>query len=70
MHNAIQIQLNMESILKALVDNNGHINLTDKSSPDQIYLRFGMSKKAFKKSLGSLYKLRKITMDESGINLV
>lgn len=60
---------NTEAIYKALVAGGGHLGLNDKSSPDEIYLRFGMSKKAFKKSLGSLYKQHKISMDDDGIRL-
>ncbi|WP_353626550.1 hypothetical protein [Bacillus sp. JCM 19041] len=33
---------------------------TDKSSPEDINARFGMSKAAFKRALGKLYKERKI----------
>jgi predicted RNA-binding protein (virulence factor B family) len=34
----------------------GRIPLSDKSEPDDIYRRLGMSKKVFKKALGTLYK--------------
>lgn len=61
---------NTEKILKALADNDGTLDLSDKSSPDDIYRRLGMSKKAFKKSLGALYQQRKISMDKQGIKLV
>jgi predicted RNA-binding protein (virulence factor B family) len=35
---------------------NGLLPLGDKSEPDDIYRRLGMSKKVFKKALGTLYK--------------
>lgn len=34
----------------------GRLPLSDKSEPDDIYRRLGMSKKVFKKALGNLYK--------------
>lgn len=61
---------NSELIFDALVANNGSIALTDKSSPEQIYAQFGLSKKAFKKAVGALYKQRKITIAPDGIQLV
>jgi len=63
------IDANSELIYNTLVDNNGFLPLTDKSSPDEIYAEFGISKKAFKKSIGGLYKQRKITIDAKGITL-
>jgi predicted RNA-binding protein (virulence factor B family) len=64
------IDKNNELIYRALVDNNGFLPTTDKSSPDEIYLHFGISKKAFKKSIGDLYKQRKITIGPGGIKLI
>jgi uncharacterized protein len=61
---------NSELIYKILEENNGFLSITDKSSPQEIYSQFGISKKAFKKSLGSLYKQRKIDIAEDGIKLL
>lgn len=61
---------NCEIIHQSLVENNGFIALNDKSSPEDISKEFGISKKAFKKSIGSLYKERKITIEEDGIKLI
>lgn len=61
---------NSELIYNALVDNKGFLAITDKSSPDEIYLQFGISKKAFKKAIGALYKQRKITIQSKGIKLI
>ena len=57
-------------ILKKLKETNGYLSLTDNSSPDEIYASLGMSKKAFKRAIGSLYKLRKVVLEEKGIKLV
>ncbi|MGE6220621.1 CvfB family protein [Nubsella zeaxanthinifaciens] len=48
----------------------GEINLGDKSSPDEIYNRFQVSKSAFKKAIGGLYKERLITLSDYQIKLV
>ena len=54
----------------ALVANKGALLLTGKSSPEQIYQQLGISKKAFKKAIGSLYKERRIIIDSDGIRLL
>lgn len=61
---------NSELIYKKLEENNGFLAITDKSSPEEIYSQFGISKKAFKKSLGTLYKQRKIDIQPDGIKLI
>ncbi|MGI6781626.1 MAG: S1-like domain-containing RNA-binding protein [Acholeplasmataceae bacterium] len=48
-----------EMILKYL-EKTGRMKLTDKSSSDDIKQVFNMSRKAFKRALGTLYKNRKI----------
>ncbi|WP_405266523.1 S1 RNA-binding domain-containing protein [Cellulophaga sp. Ld12] len=48
----------------------GYLNLHDKSSPDEITAKLQMSKKVFKKSIGTLYKDRKITIKSDGIYLL
>ncbi len=63
------IEPNAQIILKELEDNSGFLALTDKSDPDQIKDMMQMSKKAFKKAIGSLYKQRIITIKEDGIYL-
>lgn len=58
------------TIMQAIIKNGGRIALTDKSPPDEIYALFGISKKAFKKAVGSLYKKRLVTIDADGIKQV
>lgn len=48
----------------------GFLALNDKSPSEIIYHQLGMSKKTFKKAVGSLYKNRLITIEETGIKLV
>jgi hypothetical protein len=56
-------------IYQILKKEGGYLNLHDKSSPEEISARLKMSKKIFKKSLGTLYKDRKITIKPDGIYL-
>ncbi|RCT54347.1 S1 RNA-binding domain-containing protein [Winogradskyella sp. KYW1333] len=64
------IEPNAEIILKELNDNSGFIPLHDKSDPDDIKHQLQMSKKSFKKAIGTLYKERLITIESDGIRLV
>jgi len=59
-----------EDILEALRNNDGFLDIGDKSSPDQIRRTFGCSKKAFKSALGALYKKRLIEFEGLGIRQV
>lgn len=58
-----------DKILTMLRKNGGYIGVTDKSSPEDIYDRFGMSKKVWKKAVGMLYKERRIELTPNGIRL-
>ncbi len=59
-----------DKILNKLHQNNGVLNLSDKSPPEAIYAAFGVSKKVFKQAIGSLYKQKLITIDDKeGIKL-
>jgi hypothetical protein len=59
-----------DQIIFALEKNNGFLPLTDKSSPEEIYRMFKISKKNFKSAVGALYKKRIITLEENGIRLL
>ncbi len=60
---------NTESILNKLNQVGGFVSITDKSPPEIIYSTFGMSKKAYKKAIGALYKEKKIDLIPGGIKL-
>lgn len=64
------IEPNAELIMHELHDNGGFINLTDKSEPEAIKEHLQMSKKNFKKAIGTLYKQRLIDIKPDGIYLV
>ena len=57
-------------ILEHLKKNDGVSTLTDKSSPEDIYQCFAVSKKNYKKAIGRLYKKRLILIEEDKITLV
>ncbi len=63
------IDNNSEIILKAIKEGNGILKLTDKSSPEDIKQILGLSKKAFKRGLGNLYKKKIVEIDSEGIKL-
>ncbi len=48
----------------------GFLPFTDKSSSDDISDRFGVSKKTFKRAVGTLYREKKIKLEEGGIRKV
>jgi len=59
-----------DKILSLLKKNNGFIPYNDKTAPDVIYNVFGMSKKVFKMTTGTLYKQRVIAFENDGIKLL
>jgi len=63
------IEPNAELILTELEKNDGYLNLTDKSDPEDIKELLQMSKKSFKKAIGSLYKNGKVILRKDGIYL-
>ena len=48
----------------------GFLPLHDKSDPEKIKSQLGMSKKSFKKAIGTLYKDKQINIKEDGIELI
>ncbi|CAH8283127.1 hypothetical protein EV196_102101 [Mariniflexile fucanivorans] len=64
------IEPNAERIMHELHDNSGFLNLTDKSDPEVIKEVLQMSKKNFKKAVGTLYKQKQIEIKPDGIYLV
>jgi predicted RNA-binding protein (virulence factor B family) len=58
------------ALLDLINDHNGYLDVTDKSSPETIKTLAQMSKKSFKKAVGTLYKKRLIRLESDGIYLV
>ncbi|MDT0556606.1 CvfB family protein [Patiriisocius hiemis] len=64
------IEPNANFILDELKAAGGFIGLHDKSDPEAIKNELGMSKKSFKKAIGTLYKDKQIIIKDDGIELV
>lgn len=63
------IEPNAQYIYDELQANDGFMPLHDKSAPEDIQTQLGLSKKSFKKAIGTLYRDRKIVIKEDGIYL-
>lgn len=59
-----------QQVLEALKQNDGVLRLNDNSHPEEIKSVLKMSKKTFKKAIGSLYKQKLIDINNDGIQLV
>lgn len=59
-----------QEVLAYLKKNKGILKLTDASTPEEITALLGMSKKAFKRSIGILYKQRMVRIEEDGVYLI
>jgi predicted RNA-binding protein (virulence factor B family) len=59
-----------QQVLEALKQNDGVLRLNDNSHPEEIKSVLKMSKKTFKKAIGSLYKQKLIDINNEGIKLV
>jgi hypothetical protein len=57
-------------ILNTMKQNEGFLALTDNSSPEEIKAKFQISKKAFKKAVGALYRERLVKITDKGIELL
>lgn len=64
------IEPNANFILEELKAAGGFMPLHDKSDPQAIKNELGMSKKSFKKAIGTLYKDKQIAIKPDGIELV
>ena len=65
------IDSDVEKVLAKLKNSReGFLMITDKSSPDSIRFHLKMSKKAFKKAVGNLYRNKLILLKEDRIELI
>ena len=64
------IEPNADAVMAELEMSNGFLPLTDKSAPDEIKAKLGISKKSFKKAIGMLYKKRLVSIEEDGIRII
>lgn len=66
----LEIDDDCQKILDYLEENDGKLNLGDKSSPDKIFKVFGFSKAAYKRAIGRLYKDKHIKIYPKKIELL
>lgn len=64
------IEPNAKYLLEELKAAGGFLPYHDKTEPEIIKNELGLSKKSFKKAVGSLYKDKKISLSENGIQLI
>lgn len=64
------IEPNANFILDELKAAGGFLALHDKSDPEAIKNELGMSKKSFKKAIGTLFKEKQIIIKDDGIELI
>ncbi|OFY85485.1 MAG: GntR family transcriptional regulator [Bacteroidetes bacterium RIFCSPLOWO2_12_FULL_35_15] len=57
-------------ILKMMKEENGFLSLSDNSSPEEIKAKLQISKKAFKKAVGALYRERLVKLTDKGVQLI
>ena len=64
------VESNTDVLLKAIKKAGDFLPLTDKSNPDEVKQSIGLSKKAFKRAAGHLYKKKLIEIRSDGLYLV
>lgn len=65
----VQMDADSEVVLEKLRAAGGHLPYQDKSDAEEIKKEFSMSKAAFKRAIGRLYKERIILIEKDGIRL-
>ena len=58
-----------EIVFQKLIETGGRLDLSDNSDPKDIYDALGMSKKTFKKAIGTLFRAGKIALQPGFIQL-
>ena len=66
----VQMDSDSEVILEKLKTAGGSLPYQDKSDAEEIKKEFNMSKAAFKRAIGKLYKERIIVIEKDGIKIV
>lgn len=66
----LQMYPDMDKVMKLLESYDGVLPFTEKASPEVILRETGMSKNAFKRAVGHLYKERKIAIEDGKIRLI
>lgn len=67
---SVQMDVDAGKLMEALKERGGMFPFNDKASPEVIFREVKMSKNAFKRAIGRLYKLRKIEITENAIRMI
>jgi predicted RNA-binding protein (virulence factor B family) len=59
-----------ETLVEALLRAGGRLEIGDRSDPEEIRQVLGLSKKAFKRAVGTLYRERRVRIGDASIELV
>ena len=59
-----------QKVIDALNQNKGSLPLGDKTDPEIIYSMLGMSKRNFKKAIGTLYRMQMVEISDNGVKLL
>ncbi len=66
----IQMEADAERVMEVIDAFDGILPFNDSASPDVIKREFGMSKNAFKRAVGKLYRQRRIVIEEASIRKI
>lgn len=66
----LQMEEDAKNILEIIRDMGGQTAFGEKADPEQIRETFGLSKAAFKRALGTLYKQKKVELGENYIKIM
>lgn len=66
----LKLQADAENVYTRISRKGGHLPYNDKADPEVIERDFHLSKNAFKRAVGVLYKARRLEITEDGITLV
>lgn len=59
-----------EQVLRIIKESGGRLEISDRSSPEEVYRTFKVSKKNFKRAISGLYKQRLIRIEPNHIELI
>lgn len=65
----LQLDADGEMIYQRLTENNGFLPFHDKTDSQLIKTEFSLSKNAFKRAIGHLFKAQRITIEDDGIHI-
>lgn len=65
-----QMENDADELLEILKKNGGRLSIGDKSDPEEILELTGLSKKAFKRAAGKLYKMEMATISAQSLELI